>query len=1753
MKKLIALFCGLVSATYLFAYDAEIDGLYYNLNNTDYTAEVTFKNTGDFGKNDIVTADIPSSVIYNGETYKVTSIGYLAFEYCRNLKSVTIPDGVVSIGSVAFSICQSLESITIPNSVTTIESGAFQGCKALTSITIPEGVTNIGGSAFSSVENLTSIVIPNSVSRIGFHAFSHCTGLSSVTSLSVLPPKADASFYAVNVSSIHLYVPLQSVELYKSADVWKDFDVQGTVILPEQEFTASGICGADGDNLSWNLSDEGVLTISGVGEMFDYHRNKIKKPWNDNRQNIKSVIIEEGVTNISDFAFEACINMTAIEISSTVTCIGVGAFHDCCALTSIAIPNEVKRIKGYTFSGCDNLSFVQIPNTVVSIGDYAFYRCSNLKDIEIPHGVTNIGFWAFAKSGLNSIIIPNRVINIGCGAFNNSFTSVTSLSNTPPQISDYAFKVYSYNQSYYKDLYVPKQSVTEYQRANVWKYFTIKGLDISYFTVIFLSDNGTTEIDYQTIEDGLFAEAPIVKNREGYTFQGWTTDGSDLLTSEQVNAAEVTENIKYYAVYTFNVENYDGIGVFSVGEKQKVTFSPGNLQYNAALGSHQCADGTTQQGTWRFAKNQWDVVGMGYGQTGSNYCYIGGTVPNSDNSQISSDYDGWTDLFGFGTSGWNSGANAYQPYSTSKEESDYYPGGKYLNGLTGEYAYADWGVYNQIGNDTPGTWRTLTKDEWDYLVNTRSDASDKYGAAQVNGMTGVVFLPDEWTLPDNCGFTPGMPKTTNWSNWKNIAETNIYSDSQWQAMEANGAVFMPCSGDRSGTDLSRIGASGYYWTTTIDTEKAAYSLRFLSYIANCHEEPRYYGRAVRLVAEINDVPEYFTVTFVADGEVIGEPQRVEYGQSATEPDESEIPEIEGYRFKGWDTDFSNVQSDLIVKAEYEIKTYRVLFRINTEDYIYGTVEHGTVITDDEAMQIWKEYYEPKFEGTCETEKFYGWSEDFPMTITSHTVIYGYVGPDYYLVGIYSENGEKGTVALSSDAEPDQFTGYPCGTTMKLEAIANELYEFDYWTDGHDKYYTKALEVVIRQDTTFVAHFKPITFNTQIYYGGEPVYTLPEVGVTECDDNGNYTLSLSIDEIISALKETEYWNDCIDLNSIKWTTTARREKTDETRHNAQVYLTAEMIYYSVSIESADGQMGSVSQSGYGVYPCDAEAIITAIANDGCQFTQWSDGSIENPRTIAYNPETGTELSFTAMFEPVTFTVVFIGFNNETLDEQTIQKGQSATAPEAPEIEGYKFQGWKPDDFSNVQSDMTIYADYAELVIVNIVIDKEDRVIDNQNNIIEGDIINIEINAGAALVAEGGAVQDANVITQHIDLPSAASIIADDDHLHANTLRVTVNTEKGIWYFLHFPFDIPFSQITSPGEYVVLEYDGAIRAQNGKGGWVTIRDKQIAGKKGYAFQADRAGEFVFDIPMPTFPTGKVETPLYVYESAADYDANWTLTGNPFPSYFDIHTLAEAGFNAPVYARSKEYDDYDVYMPVEDEYYFHPYESFFVQKPEDIATIQWLLDGRTTELEIASQHQNAPRRAEAVRMRQVEDNRYFVELTVSDGDNSGKTRIVFNDEAKTDYELGRDAVKMEGSAPIRLYTLDEQTKYAINEQPATEQPISLGYKVAKEGDYILSATRLDAEIEIFDNLLNKVADISDGGYSFHTEAGENNIRFVIRYKQEIVSGIEDVKSEGNISVYTVTGQLLYENIEPRAITLPSGIYIIKSAGEVKKIVIK
>ena len=269
--------------------------------------------------------------------------------------------------------------------------------------------------------------------------------------------------------------------------------------------------------------------------------------------------------------------------------------------------------------------------------------------------------------------------------------------------------------------------------------------------------------------------------------------------------------------------------VFSTAAGTYVYFSPGNLQWSAKNGgstatTHTVAGGGTAAGTWRFAPNQWDTIGRA-------------------NSNVSSSYSGWIDMFGWGTSGYN---NKY-PYMTSTTTTDYGNGAANISGTN-----YDWGVYNAIYNpktsttDAPGTWRTLTDAEWRYLIRTRSTTSGiRYAKAQVNGINGLILVPDNWST-STYAFT-----STNTSSA--AFTTNVINAATWTTLENAGCVFLPAAGYRSGTTVYSVGTNDGYWSSTYYDNAQAYYMYFYSSVLSQDYVGRNYGYSVRLVRAVPEV------------------------------------------------------------------------------------------------------------------------------------------------------------------------------------------------------------------------------------------------------------------------------------------------------------------------------------------------------------------------------------------------------------------------------------------------------------------------------------------------------------------------------------------------------------------------------------------------------------------------------------------------------------------------------------------------------------------------------------------------------------------------------------------------------------------------------------------------------------------------------------------------------------------------------------
>ena len=473
MKKILILIVILFSNLSIWAYDIEVDGIYYNFLQ-DNEVEVTYKG----GRQSIYSGEIviPSTVTYDGKNYNVTSIGMRAFSIITensSLTSVTIPEGVISIGDFAFYNCTALTSITIPNSIKRIGKSVFEFTpwyanlpdgivyigKMLysykgempenTSIVVKDGIEIINASAFAECSNLIAITLPNSLDSIGEEAFRWCQSLSSITIPNSVTSIGASAFHSCPLDEIK--IPKNVTNIGTGAFIY---------CSPTSIVVENGNPNYDSRNNCNALIETATNTLL-VG--------------------CHNTVIPNTVTSIADAAFAGHNNLTAIAIPSNITHIELGAFVYCRYLISIVVDEKnqvydsrnncnaiIETATNTLIEGSNNTI---IPNTITSIGEYAFAGRQTLTSISIPNGVVSIDASAFQHcNALTSVSIPSSVQNIGNSAFImcTALTSVTCEATTPPLLEWGAFNYIPFAEA---TLYVPAESIEQYKAAEQWKEF----------------------------------------------------------------------------------------------------------------------------------------------------------------------------------------------------------------------------------------------------------------------------------------------------------------------------------------------------------------------------------------------------------------------------------------------------------------------------------------------------------------------------------------------------------------------------------------------------------------------------------------------------------------------------------------------------------------------------------------------------------------------------------------------------------------------------------------------------------------------------------------------------------------------------------------------------------------------------------------------------------------------------------------------------------------------------------------------------------------------------------------------------------------------------------------------------------------------------------------------------------------------------------------------------------------------------------
>jgi len=479
------------------------------------------------------------------------------YEWRNAITSIHIDEGVTAIGAYSFAFLEQIHSVFIPASVNFVHPQFVHECYSLTDISvdpanqnytshegvlldkfkttviacppgkngkysIPVTVTGIAGASFH-FNTLSSISIPASVTDIQPLAFSNSHSLNEIVNKSAIPQTVMSSvFEGVDLKNCTLRVPVASIASYREAEIWKQFGNIRSLTDP-----LTGNMGM----ISWTLDGDGVLTLSGVADIPEKFFSALA-PFNSvMRNNIYSIVIEDGITGIGNAAFADSYQITSVSIPRSVTGIDASAFAYCTNLTSITIPSSVRTIQRFFLAGCTSLTSilveegnkdfvsvdgvlfnkdmtwlaafpvgrpgrfsyvipesvvyigddafyecagltsVTIPTGVKSIGSCAFYACSSLTSVEIPYGVSDIYMRAFEDCvNLTSVFLPATVSFIGNSVFGNcrKLLEVVNAGRTPLSIHMDVFWGINLNNS---KLMVPYGSLEDYKYFTVWKDF----------------------------------------------------------------------------------------------------------------------------------------------------------------------------------------------------------------------------------------------------------------------------------------------------------------------------------------------------------------------------------------------------------------------------------------------------------------------------------------------------------------------------------------------------------------------------------------------------------------------------------------------------------------------------------------------------------------------------------------------------------------------------------------------------------------------------------------------------------------------------------------------------------------------------------------------------------------------------------------------------------------------------------------------------------------------------------------------------------------------------------------------------------------------------------------------------------------------------------------------------------------------------------------------------------------------------------
>lgn len=462
------------------------------------------------------------------------------------------------------------------------------------------------------------------------------------------------------------------------------------------------------------------------------------------------------------------------------------------------------------------------------------------------------------------------------------------------------------------------------------------------------------------------------------------------------------------------------------------------------------------------------------------------------------------------------------------------------------------------------------------------------------------------------------------------------------------------------------------------------------------------------------------------------------------------------------------------------------------------------------------------------------------------------------------------------------------------------------------------------------------------------------------------------------------------------------------------------------------------------------------------------------------------------------------------------------------------------------------------------------------------------AAGRMTVEDGDMLSIGAFKMVTDLTDMNYFISAYSHHHSTVLLTnspmqaeTVTNQFGFrdnkWHFISLPYNAKVSDI-KPGDdvsWVIRKYSGANRAAGlNDSTWLNLtEDSVMHAGEGYIIMCDHESDphslmwFYAqddDKKNAIFATEAVDIPLRKYAAEFAHNSSWNLVGNPYPCFYDTRTL---GFNAPFTVWNGS--GYTAYTVTDDMYVMRPFEAFFVQCPESSSSIRFNPEGKQISPVPTELQTGLPAKARAG------GNRTVINLTLTDGSYTDRARIVFNDKARPDYEIERDASKFMSSdaAVPQIYSIGADGRYSINERPAGDGSAVIGAYFGNDGMHAIALSgNIDAEVVLTDLYENKTCTLNRQSYTFDAAKGVCNDRFIINVNNG-TTGITDIQEhggdadisvnngvmtieqadKGDIEVYSIGGSLIYKTFSDKAsVSVDNGIYIVKTGAKSQKIIV-